>query len=186
METQPIFPALETERLSLVEIQQKHLKDLYLLFGDEEVTCYYNIKTFQKPEDGQIYLDWFQKRFKEQAGIRWGIQLKGEEGIIGTIGFNNFSENHRANIGYDLQSAYWNKGYMAEAARKVISFGFNHLHINRIEAEVMLGNSSSEQLLYKLGFMKEGCLRDWMYWDNRHFDMVMFSLLKREWLSKTE
>lgn len=111
--------------------------------------------------------------------------MKGEEGIIGTIGYNNFAENYRANIGYDLQSTYWNKGYMTEAAEKVISFGFNHLNINRIEAEVMLGNFSSEQLLYKLGFTKEGCLRDWMYWDNRHFDMLMFSLLKREWLSKT-
>lgn len=29
-------------------------------------------------------------------------------------------------------------------------------------------------------------IRDWMYWDSRHFDMVMFSLLKREWLSKME
>lgn len=70
METLPIFPLLETERLNLVEIQQKHLNDIFSLFRDEEVTRYYNIKTFQKPEDGQIYLDWFEKRFKEQAGIR--------------------------------------------------------------------------------------------------------------------
>lgn len=177
------FPILKTERLNLVEIQQKHLKDLFLLFGDDKVTKYYNIKTFQEPEDGQIYLDWFQKRFKEQAGIRWGIQLKGEERIIGTIGYNNFAENHRADLGYDLQSAYWNKGYMTEAAKAVIGFGFINLYINRIEADVMIGNIQSENLLSKLDFKNEGRLRDWMYWDNRHFDMTMFSLLKREWLS---
>lgn len=182
MEARPIFPILTTERLKLVEIQQKHLNDIFLLFGDDKVTQYYNIKTFLKPEDGQIYLDWFQNRFKELAGIRWGIQPRGEESIIGTIGYNNFTENHRANLGYDLQSAYWNKGYMTEAAEAVISFGFNNLNINRIEAEVMMGNTQSEHLLLKLGFRKEGCLRDWMYWDNKHFDMTMFSLLKREYM----
>lgn len=180
------FPTIETERLLLIEIQQEHLQDLFLLFGDDSVTQYYNVKTFQKPEDGQIYLDWFQSRFKEWAGIRWGIQLKGEKHIAGTIGYNNFAENHRANLGYDLQSAYWNKGYMTEAAKAVIDFGFNDLNINRIEAEVMYGNIQSERLLSKLGFLNEGRLRDWMYWDNRHFDMTMFSLLKREWLSQTQ
>lgn len=113
------FPTIETERLLLIEIQQEHLQDLFLLFGDDNVTQYYNIKTFQKPEDGQIYLDWFQSRYKERAGIRWGIQLKGEKHIAGTIGYNNFAENHRANLGYDLQSAYWNKGYMTEAGMAV-------------------------------------------------------------------
>lgn len=71
---------------------------------------------------------------------------------------------------------------MTEAAEAVISFGFNNLNINRIEAEVMMGNTQSEHLLLKLGFRKEGCLRDWMYWDNKHFDMTMFSLLKREYM----
>ena len=181
MEKLHTFPVLETTRLELVEIQQKHLADLFLLFGDEKVTRYYNIKTFRIPEEGRIYLDWFRTRFKEGAGIRWAIRLKGKESLIGTIGYNNFTQNHRANLGYDLRSAYWNKGYMTEAAKAVITFGFNHLLINRIEAEVMQGNRQAEQLLSKLGFTNEGCLRDWMYWDNRHFDMTMFSLLKKEW-----
>lgn len=176
------FPVLTTKRLNLIEIQQEHLKDIFSLFGDDKVTKFYNIKTLQKPQDGQVYLDWFQKRFKEQAGIRWGIQLKNEEGIIGTIGYNNFSEKHRANLGYDLQSIYWNKGYMTEAIEAVVEFGFNNLNVNRIEAEVMVGNIQSEKLLLKLGFHNEGCLRDWMYWDHKHFDMTMFSLLKRDWL----
>lgn len=184
MEAAISFPIIETERLNLVEIRQEHLQDLFLLFGDDKVTRYYNIKTFRKPEDGQIYLDWFRNRFKEGLGIRWGLQPKGETYIIGTIGYNNFAQNHRANLGYDLQSAFWNKGYMSEAIKAVLDFGFNNLNVNRIEAEVMSGNQQSERLLCKLGFKDEGCLRDWMYWDNRHFDMIMYSLLREEWLSK--
>lgn len=167
-------------------MQQKYLTDLFLLSGDDNVTRYYNIKTFLKPEDGQIYLDWFRNRFTERAGIRWGIRLKGKKNLIGTIGYNNFTENHRANLGYDLRSAFWNNGYMAEAAEAVITFGFNYLKINKIEAEVIPGNSQSERLLLKLGFTNEGCLKAWIYGDNRHFDMSMFSLLKKEWLSKAQ
>ena len=174
------FPVLETERLRLVEIEQEYLTDLYTLFGDEEVTRFYNIKTFGKEEDGQIYLDWFRNRFKDKMGIRWGIELKENPGIIGTIGFNNFTVHHKANIGYDLQSAYWGKGYITEALNKVLDFGFTNLLLNRIEAEVLIGNVASERVLSKLGFQREGILREWMLWDGRYFDMIMYSLLKRD------
>lgn len=176
-----VFPVLESERLVLVEIQQEHLNDIFKLFGDPRVTEFYNIKTFRAPEDGQVYLDWFRNRFKDRLGIRWGIQIKGTSGIAGTIGFNNFTIRHRANIGYDLQSAYWNRGYMTEALELVVRFGFEVLQVNRIEAEVMVGNTVSGKLLEKLGFKWEGVLRDWMYWDQRYFDMAMYALLRREW-----
>jgi ribosomal-protein-alanine N-acetyltransferase len=42
----------------------------------------------------------------DKLGIRWGISLKGKDSIIGTVGFNNFAKRHRANIGYDLQTAF--------------------------------------------------------------------------------
>lgn len=178
------FPILESERLKLVGIQQEHLMDIFKLFGDSQVTEFYNIKTFDKVEDGQVYLDWFRNRFKDKLGIRWGIQLKGETGIIGTIGFNNFTYNHRANIGYDLQSEYWNRGYMTEALKRVVEFGFDVLRVNRIEAEVMAGNTASEKILAKTGFRKEGLLRDWMYWDQRHFDMIMYAYLRTDFTQR--
>lgn len=62
----------------------------------------------------------------------------------------------------------------------MIEFGFNDLDINRIEAEVMQGNLSSEIVVEKSGFTKEGILRQWMFWNGKHYDMTMFSLLKSE------
>lgn len=174
------FPELQTERLSLIEIRQSHLNDYYQLFSDEEVTKYYNIVPFKEEKEAQKYLDWFSSRFKEGLGIRWGIALKGNENIIGTAGFNSFQRNHRGNIGYDLRPEYWNRGIITEALKAIIPFGFNKLEINRIEAEVMPGNTASEKVLTKLGFKKEGILRDWMYWNENHYDMIMFSLLKND------
>ena len=173
-----IFPALQTIRLDLIEIKQNHLRDLYQLFGNDDVTEFYNIKTLKEEKEAQKLIDWFQTRFKDKLGIRWGISLKGENKIIGTIGFNNFTKGHRASIGYDLQKEYWNNGYITESLNTVIKFGFEELEINRIEAEIMPGNLVSEKVLYKLNFRKEGLLREWMLWNGKHYDMIMYSLIK--------
>ena len=174
-----LFPELQTGRLDLIEIKQIHLRDLFKLFGNDSVTEYYNMKTLEEEKEAQKLIDWFQSRFKDKLGIRWGISLKGENNIIGTIGFNNFTKGHRANIGYDLQKDFWNKGYITEALKAVIKFGFEELEINRIEAEVMPGNIISEKVLDKLNFRKEGLLREWMLWNGKHYDMIMYSLIRK-------
>jgi ribosomal-protein-alanine N-acetyltransferase len=181
MDNMNTFPTLTTEHLALVEIQQSHLSDIYLLFSDRKVTEYYNLLPLKEEQDGQKLLDWFRNRFKDGLGIRWGIALKGTSTIIGTIGFNNFTAKHQANIGYDLQSAYWNRGYMTEALRIIIDFGFNELDVNRIEAEVMQGNVISEKLLEKLNFRRDGVLRQWMLWNEQYYDMTMYSLLRTDY-----
>ena len=172
------FPILHTKRLDLIEINQNNLTDLFKLFSDDNVTEFYNIKTLSKEKDAQKYLDWFQARFHDKLGIRWGIALKGKTDIIGTIGFNSYTKDHRANLGYDLQKDYWNNGYITEAIIAVIKYGFEKLEINRIEAEVMPGNIYSEKALSRLGFKNEGLLRDWMFWNEKHYDMIMYSLLR--------
>jgi len=160
------------------------LIDLYNLFSDEDVVRFYNLRQYTDLSDGQKFVDWYQHRYKEGLAVRWGIALKGKTNIIGTAGFNNYTTLHRANIGYDLQKAYWNKGYITEALKSIIDFGFSSLDINRIEAEVMQGNTSSKKVLEKLGFIKEGVLREWMLWNNKYYDMTMYSLLKNEYIGK--
>jgi len=175
------FPILHTERLDLIEIGDHHLNDLFLLFGDERVTRFYNIKTYNSPADGQEFIDWYKKRFEENLSIRWGITFKGNSRIIGTIGFNNFTRNHRASVGYDLQQIYWNRGYVTEALKAVIKYGFTEMDINRIEAEVFPGNHASEIVLNKAGFTREGILKQWLYWNNNYYDMIMYALLKKDY-----
>lgn len=174
------FPILHSERLDLIEINESHLHDLFILFGDENVVKYYNLLPFENENQGKRLLELYQKRILEQTGIRWGIALKGTQNIIGTVGFNSYTENHRATIGYDLQYKYWNRGYIKEAIKVVVEYGFNQLKINRIEAEVMHENIVSEIVLQKLNFKKEGVLRDWMHWNEKYYDMSMFSLLKSD------
>ncbi|MTI31764.1 GNAT family N-acetyltransferase [Xanthovirga aplysinae] len=179
------FPQLETERLQLIHISNGHQEDLLKLFGDDRVVRFYNLKPFKTTEDSKRLIQYFESRFLEKKAVRWGIGLKNQKGIIGTIGYNNFSKNHRANIGFDLQPAFWGKGIMKEVLAKVLDFGFHELEINRVEGEVMKGNIQSMKLLERFSFKKEGLLKDWMYWNERHFDMWMYALIKKEYMTNS-
>jgi [ribosomal protein S5]-alanine N-acetyltransferase len=174
------FPIIRTPHLELVQITEAHAEDLLKLFGDRNVTQYYNLMPLECSNDSYRLIEHFRKRFESGAAIRWGIRLNESDQIIGTVGFNNFTPKHRANIGYDLQYAYWDRGIATEALHAIISYGFYALDINRIEAEVMEGNESSIHLMQEIGFKQEGTLRQWMYWNEKHYDMLMFSLLRSD------
>ena len=71
---------------------------------------------------------------------------------------------------------------MTEALDAVIGFGFREVGLNRIQAVVMPGNEGSDKLLEKLGFRREGVLREYENWREKGYvDVVMFSLLRYEY-----
>jgi ribosomal-protein-alanine N-acetyltransferase len=72
---------------------------------------------------------------------------------------------------------------MSEALHAMIEYGFENLHLNRLEAFVLPGNERSSHVLRKLGFVEEGVLREYGFWENQFWDMRCFSLVKRDWQS---
>jgi len=174
-----MFPVLETKRLLLREITNQDVEDIFACFSNEDVMRYYGHETLGSIEQAKQFVKLFAKNYSEKRGIRWGIQIKEKEGIIGTIGFNAWSPKHkRAEIGYEIHPKHWRKGYALEAITRVISYGFENLNLNRIGAVVFLENEASNQLLTKLGFQKEGILKEYMYQDDVPYDTYVYSLLK--------
>lgn len=86
-------------------------------------------------------------------------------------------EHKRADISYALSPEYWGSGYATEVVKEVITYGFEKLGIKRIGAVVFVENTSSNKLLEKLGFEKEGVLRNYMYQDGVPHDTNIYSLL---------
>ncbi len=75
---------------------------------------------------------------------------------------------------------------MTEALRAMAQYGFEKtpptgLALNRIEALVVPGNVASARVLTKVGFQREGVLREYGFWKNRFWDLEMFALLKHTW-----
>ncbi|WP_143307133.1 GNAT family N-acetyltransferase [Chitinophaga vietnamensis] len=175
------FPTLHTARLDLIELTHEHSAELFTLMTDPRVTEYYNVMPMTQKEDLITVIDWFSRRFKDRLGLRWGIRLKDTGAMIGTIGYNTFTNGHKGVLVYALAYEHWNKGLMTEALQAAVRFGFDVLDLNRIEAEVMPGNTASERILAKSGFHHEGLLKQWMLWNGKFFDINMFALLREEY-----
>ena len=174
-----MFPKLETERLRIREIVHSDAQAIFNCFSNKDVTRYYGQDPITDLGQAEQFVEFFAKNFKEKRGIRWGIELKVNKELIGTIGFNAWSPKHkRAEIGYELHPHYWRKGYATEAVQQVISHGLYGLGLTRIGAVVFPENTASNELLIKLGFEKEGILKNYMYQNGVAHDTNVYSLVK--------
>lgn len=70
---------------------------------------------------------------------------------------------------------------MTEALRAMLGYGFEKMELNRIQAIIDSENTRSIRLVQRLGFKKEGVLRQNSYFNGQFRDDVIFSLLKKEW-----
>ena len=97
-----------------------------------------------------------EKRVENKETIFWGISLKNQPELIGTICLWNFSEDRKtAEVGYELLPNYHRKGIMSEALKAVLNFGFNGLYLNEILAFTNKFNENSKSLLIKNNFTLE-------------------------------
>ncbi|MDW0118350.1 GNAT family protein [Sporosarcina thermotolerans] len=174
-----MFPTLETDRLILRELTNEDAEGIFACFSNDDVTRFYGQETLKSIEEAKKIVDFFSKSYIEKRGIRWGIERKETKGIIGTIGFNNWLSKHkRAEIGYEIHPHQWRKGYTSEAVSEVLSYGFDAMGLTRIGAVVFIENEASNKLLKKVGFQKEGVLRNYMYQDGKSYDTNVYSLIK--------
>ncbi|WP_026691345.1 GNAT family N-acetyltransferase [Alteribacter aurantiacus] len=174
-----MFPVLETERLILREITNEDAEAIFACFSNDHVTRFYGQETLKDMEQAKKFVDFFSSNYKEKRGLRWGIQVKGNRSLIGTIGFNAWSPKHkRAEIGYEIHPDFWRRGYISEALSEICSYGFGEMELTRIGAVVFIENEASNRLLTQAGFKKEGVLRDYMYQNGEPHDTYVYSLLK--------
>ena len=170
------FPVLETGRLLLREISMDDAEDIFVLRTNEEAIKYIN-RPRLKTNDDAIALIKAMTNIAER--IVWGITLKDQRKIIGSIGYHRIEkENYRAEIGYMLLPEYWNTGLMTEAITKVIEFGFNEMGLHSIEAVINPGNTVSRKILQKFNFVKEAYFKENFFFEGKFLDSEIYSLLK--------
>ncbi len=180
-----IFPKLETDRLILKEIIFQDAASIFHIFSNEETMKYYGQFPMKSIEEAENLIKMFDDNFKNDKGIRWGIVLKEENRLIGTCGYHNWNKRHsRAELGYELSIDSWGKGYIKETLRVIIKYAYEVMNLNRIEAVVYPENAASIKSLINQGFKKEGVLEEYAFFRNIYQDLIMFSLLKKDWLKR--
>ncbi|MFP7731821.1 GNAT family N-acetyltransferase [Priestia aryabhattai] len=173
-----MFPILLTPRTTLREITEADADYIFDLFSQEEVIRYYGQEKLTIIQEALMLIDIFAENYRNKKGMRWGIERLDTGELIGTVGFNLWNKKHkRAEIGYELHPQHWRHGYASEAASAVMAYGFNNLQLIRIGAVVFLENQASQHVLEKLGFQKEGVLKNYMYQNGKAHDTFVYSSL---------
>ncbi|EGD52418.1 GCN5-related N-acetyltransferase [Thermoanaerobacter ethanolicus JW 200] len=175
-------PILETPRLILKKISLEDAEDMFEYARDPEVTKYVSWEYHKSIEDSVKFINLLLSKYANSEPSDWGLYLKENGKLIGTCGYVFIDEkNMTGEIGYVLGKKYWNKGFMTEAVKKVIEFGFEKLNLNRIQARCKVENIPSERVMQKVGMKFEGILRETVFIKGRFWDMKMYSILKREY-----
>jgi RimJ/RimL family protein N-acetyltransferase len=175
------LPTLETERLILRKMAPSDAEAVFAYASDPEVTRYVIWETHRSIEDSRAFLELESSKRESGGEPEWGIVYKGDHRFIGTCGIVSWDTDHaRAELGYVLSRDYWGRGLMAEAVRAVISFCFQRMNLNRIEARCTAENAASARVMEKAGMSHEGTMRQRELIKGAYRDMELYAILRGE------
>lgn len=177
------LPVITTPRVVLRWISEDDVDGLYEIFSDPQVMRYWSTVPLPDREAAAALQREIAEGNKRETMFKWGIALRDSNTVIGTTTLFNLSlDNGRAELGYAMAHAYWGKGYMNEALKALVSHAFEVMELRRLEADVDPRNAPSIRTLERLGFQREGFLRERWHVNGEIQDALFYGLLRRGWL----
>jgi ribosomal-protein-serine acetyltransferase len=132
-------------------------------------------------EDFKRYIGNSKQRHANHVESGYVIMANGS--MIGRIGVYNIDmHNKHASIGYWLDKQWMGKGVITNACKVIITWAFKELGLNRIEIRCGTENYKSRAIPERLGFKKEGIIRQGEFVNSRFIDLVVYAMLKEEWM----
>jgi [ribosomal protein S5]-alanine N-acetyltransferase len=176
------LPTINTNRLSLRRISEKDVDAFYAIYSNIEVMRYWSTPPLADRNAAVKLISEIHEGFKRREILKWGIARRTDNVLIGSLTLFHLDFTHRrAEIGYALDRAHWGQGYMNEALMAVLAYAFEKLDLHRIEADVDPRNSASIRTLERLGFQREGYLRERWQVSGEIQDALFFGLLRPDW-----
>ena len=174
------FPELKTGRLLLRKLEKTDANEMFFLRSNENVLRYIGREPAKTIAEAEGFISKINKAVDENESILWGIAFLNDPSIIiGTICIWNFKkENYRGEIGFILHPDHWRKGIMKEAINAVVDYGFTVVGLHSIEALLDPENIASSSVLESTGFIKEGHLKESIYYNGNFRDESIYSRLK--------
>ena len=175
------FENLYGKRIDLIEINMEGLMDMSEYSENPSFYKYMEYEPHQSLEETRQYLKKLIDRSCSDSGHYWFIFLKIEKKIIGTFGLLNIDRRKDSvEIGYGISVDYWGHGYFNEVIVMALKRLFLKLDFHRVSAITQVDNLASVKALEKVGFKKEGIMRDYYLslQDGRRHDAVMLAILK--------
>lgn len=174
--------SIESPRTRLRIVERSDLPALMRVNGSDEVTRFLPYATWNCQADADA---WFDRMAGVQASgtaLQFVLVEKATQEVIGTCLLFRYDEgSNRAELGYVLGRPRWGVGLMTEALHALVGHAFEGLGIRRLEAEVNPANAASVRVLERLGFTREGLLRQRWVTEGQAYDVAVYGLLRHEY-----
>ncbi|GAA5162131.1 GNAT family protein [Viridibacterium curvum] len=174
--------SIYTARLELLLVDASHAQGIFELESDPNVVQYFGQSPMQKLEDAFKWIEQRQRGLDNGALMAWSVFEKEQGRLIGSCSVYARNQSFRsAMCGYELSPDVWGRGFMSEAVSSMLSFGFSSLQLNRVGAGTATENLRSVKFLERLGFVREGVMRQYWYANGAFHDAYSYSLLAEDW-----
>jgi len=175
-------PTLDTERLRLRPFTDEDADALYALHTNANALRYWDSPPWTERARAERFIAASRQMAEEGTGARLAIDRVADDAFIGWSSLTRWDRVHRsASLGYCLTDAAWGLGYATEAAHRLLQWAFDTLDLNRVQAEADTRNVASARVLEKLGFVREGTLREDCVVNGEVSDSWVYGLIRREW-----
>lgn len=146
------FPILKSDKLILRELSISDADAIFNIRTNREINKLIKRETFKNIEDAKEFIEVCHQEFLKENRIFWGIEFNNI--LIGSIVYHRISiKDNYAEIGYELNPDYQQKGIMSEAMETVLTFGKENMNLKTIEAYTHKNNTASFALLKKYNFV---------------------------------
>jgi [ribosomal protein S5]-alanine N-acetyltransferase len=178
----PALPTLVAGRVRLRQLGEEDVSSLFRIFGDPEVAQYWGHSVLSDIGAAKALLADIHRQFGQKTLFQWGVEIVASGEIAGTCTFASLDlENRRGEVGFALAKCFWGFGYMTEALPALLRFGFNEMRLHRVWADTDPRNERSIRTLERLGFEREGLLREHYLVHGEPQDAIVYGLLRSGW-----
>lgn len=173
-----------TERLCIKKITVNELLLIRAEINYDEtnkMTCRPIIK-----REGNELFEFYNHIIKKENNLLFSIWRKQDEELVGKVSFNDYNPRNRSmELGYYMIPRFRKYGYMREALTSLFDILFRNIELNKIYAQTGSLNIESIQLLEKMGFKKDGALRNHHELNDIFYDDYIYSILNKEWKDRS-
>ena len=175
-------PTLHTPRLRLRPFTVSDASALFALHSNADVLRYWDAPSWTDRGRAERFIAACRQMAEAGTGTRVAVDRASDGRFIGWCSLTRWNADHRsASVGYCFDDAAWGHGYATEAARALLQWAFETLDLNRVQAETDTRNAASARVLEKLGFVREGTLREDCVVNGEVSDSWVYGLLRRQW-----
>jgi RimJ/RimL family protein N-acetyltransferase len=179
-----VMPILETERLLLRRPELSDAADVQDFLQERQIAANTLHIPFPYPDGAaEAWVTRTHNAYNAGEACNFAIVLKNDNRLIGAVALRLDLEHRRAELGYWIGKPYWNKGYASEAAQRLISYGFDVLGLNRIQAMYFADNPASERVMQKIGMRYEGLMREYYLKWGEFRDSGIYAITRRDYES---